>query len=195
MNRRRGCAISKGSAIAADGRASRARKPSREHRASPSSWKGSALRDFAIRWLPALLWTSLVLGFSSQTFAATQTSRLLLPLLRWMFPAADPELLDALHLGIRKLAHVVEYAILAVLFIRAWSGRLGIAGARDVRRALLLVAVVAAVDEYRQSLLTARTGSLRDWGIDLGGALLAVLVLWIWKRATGTPHGGRSARN
>jgi len=141
------------------------------------------------------LWTSVVLGFSSEAFAATQTSRLLLPLLRWMFPAADPEMLDALHVGIRKLAHAIEYAILAALFIRAWSGRLGIEGARDVGRALLLVAAVAAVDEYRQSLSTVRTGSLRDWGIDLGGALLAVLVLWIWKRATGTPRGGRNQRN
>ncbi len=191
MSRRRERAMSKGSAIAAEERAPRARKPSRE----PASRKDSALRVFAVRWLPALLWTGVVLGFSSEAFAATQTSRLLLPLLRWMLPAADPEVLDALHLGIRKLAHAVEYAILAALFIRAWSGRLGIEGARDVGRTLLLVAVVAAVDEYRQSLSTMRTGSLRDWGIDLGGALLLIVVLWMWGRATGTPRGGRSERS
>lgn len=149
-----------------------------------------AVREFILRWLPALLWTGVVLGFSSEAFAAAQTSRWLLPLLRGMFPSADPEVLEALHLGIRKLAHVVEYAILALLFVRSWSGRVGIESARDVGRALLLVALVAAVDEYRQSLSSARTGSIRDWGIDLGGALLAIVVLWAWERIGGSRSGG-----
>ncbi|MCS6817885.1 MAG: VanZ family protein [Blastocatellia bacterium] len=193
MSRRPGGISSNGSAIAADERTSCARKPAPRHRASPSSPKRSVLRIFTVRWLPALLWTGVVLGFSSEAFAATQTSRLLLPLLRWMFPSADPETLDALHLGIRKLAHVIEYAILAALFVRAWSGRLGVESAGDVGHALLPVAVVAAVDEYRQSLSTLRTGSLRDWGIDLGGALLAMVVLWIWGRRT--TCGGRRGWN
>ena len=188
MSRRRRRAMPKRVTILADERASRARKSALDLRASrrtsPAGRPGSAFRDFAARWLPALLWTGVVLGFSLEAFAATQTSRVLIPLLRGMFPWADPETLELLHLVIRKLAHADEYAIQAVLFVRAWSGRLSVEGTREVGHALLVVALVAAVDEYRQSFSAVRTGSLRDWGIDLGGALVALVVLWAWQRAS-----------
>ncbi|GBC81977.1 hypothetical protein HRbin10_01095 [bacterium HR10] len=144
----------------------------------------SRLRALVRRWLPAVIWTGVVLGFSSDALAAAQTSRVLLPLLRIVFPSADPETLEALHLGLRKLAHAVEYAILAALYARAVSGRFRLeGGAREVLlhqggRILLGVALVAAVDEYRQSLSPVRTGSIRDWGIDLCGASLALMLLW-----------------
>ncbi len=143
------------------------------------------LRALVRRWLPAVIWTGVVLGFSSDALAAAQTSRVLLPLLRLVFPAADPETLDALHLGLRKLAHAVEYAILAALYARAMSGQFRLAGSVKEAlldqggRILLGVALVAAVDEYRQSLSPVRTGSIRDWGIDLLGASLALMLLWL----------------
>lgn len=144
----------------------------------------SRLRALVRRWLPAVIWTGVVLGFSSDALAAAQTSRVLLPLLRVVFPSADPETLEALHLGLRKLAHAVEYAILAALYARAVSGRFRLEGSveeallRQGGRILLGVALVAAVDEYRQSLSSVRTGSIRDWGIDLLGASLALMLLW-----------------
>ncbi len=135
------------------------------------------IRTVLVQWLPAGIWTGVVLGFSSETWGAAQTSRWLMPLLRLLLPSADPETLEAVHFGLRKLAHVVEYALLAALLVRALSGQLHLAQARAGIGVLLVVAGVAAVDEYRQSFLPGRTGSFRDWGIDLAGAGLAVMLL------------------
>ena len=42
-------------------------------------------------WVPALIWTALVLGFSSGDFSAENTGSLLAPLLMWLFPWLTPE--------------------------------------------------------------------------------------------------------
>jgi len=151
------------------------------------------VRTVLLRWLPVVIWTGVILGFSSETWGAAQTSRWLMPLLRLLLPSADPETLEAVHVGIRKLAHVVEYALLAALLARALSGQFRLARARSGIHILLMVASVAAVDEYRQSFSPGRTGSLRDWGIDLVGAGLAVMLLR-WRTGRARRGAGRSER-
>ncbi len=152
------------------------------------------IRTVLVRWLPVVIWTGVILRFSSETWGAAQTSRWLMPLLRLLLPSADPETLEAVHVGIRKLAHVVEYALLAALLARALSGQFRLARDRSGIHILLMVAGVAAVDEYRQSFSPGRTGSWGDWGIDLVGAGLAVMLLrWRAERARrGKQRGVRS---
>lgn len=137
-----------------------------------------ALKRIVLRWLPALLWTGVVLSLSSEEFAAARTSRFVLPLLRWMLPWADPATLEILHLGIRKLAHAVEYAILAALVVRGFHGVFRLQRAREGLQAILFVAGVAAADESRQALSSMRTGSIWDWALDVSGALLALVLLY-----------------
>src|SRR3990170_2068707 len=71
-------------------------------------------------WLPPIAWMALVLGLSTDAASAEQTSRFLLPLLHWLLPGAAPEQIAAMHGLARKAGHVIEYAILALLWFRAF---------------------------------------------------------------------------
>ena len=79
----------------------------------------------------------------------------------------------------RKLAHVSEYAILAVLLYRAFV-HTALKGRRALSAGLvlLLCAAYAATDEFHQSFVPSRTASLRDVMIDICGAMLAVILYW-----------------
>src|SRR5438105_2676047 len=70
-------------------------------------------------WLPLLAWIGLIFIGSGDLMSAEHTSRFIVPFLHWLSPDLSPETLEQIHVLIRKLAHVTEYAILAVLLWRA----------------------------------------------------------------------------
>ena len=100
----------------------------------------------------------------------SETSRIIRPLLEFLFPSAAPETLSIYHGYIRKLAHFIEYALLAVLALRA----LGMYRFRYLA-AFGFAFLVAVADESNQSLNPARTSSPRDVVLDLAGAVVALL--------------------
>jgi VanZ family protein len=110
------------------------------------------------------------------------TSRVIGPVLVWLFPSASPETLVAAHFAIRKLAHFGEYAVLGLLCARAFrtSSHLFLQRHWFVN-ALLLVVVYALLDEYHQSFVPSRTGSVYDSLIDATGGLVALLFVRAWK--------------
>ena len=124
-------------------------------------------------WGPPVLWMGFILWLSSDTWSASHTSALLLPLLRWLLPWASSAQLAALHAVIRKLAHLSEYAILALLWYRAFA-RAHFRPARAAWRALAISIGWAGVDEARQALTASRTASGFDVAIDSAGAALAL---------------------
>ena len=78
----------------------------------------------------------------------------------------------------RKCAHVTEYAVLALLLWRALRSvpvlrakTLMVLGA-----VLLGCALFAASDEFHQEFVRSRTASVRDVLLDVGGALLGLLI-------------------
>ena len=78
----------------------------------------------------------------------------------------------------RKCAHVTEYAVLALLLWRALRSiptlrpkTLMLFGA-----VLLGCALLAASDEFHQTFVKSRTPSGRDVLLDVGGALLGLLL-------------------
>lgn len=127
------------------------------------------------RWLtayaPLIVWIVVVLGLGSGLGSMNETSRIIRPLLEFIFPAASPETLTVYHGYIRKFAHFAEYAVLGLLAARAF---------RPLKRphigALALVAATAAVDEVRQTFDATRTGSGYDVLIDLAGGLFGILL-------------------
>jgi VanZ family protein len=133
-------------------------------------------------WLPVVLWLGVILSFSTEAASAQRTSRFLGPLIAWLFPHWDEATRAAAHVAIRKTAHVTEYALLAVLLLRALRGTAGIERNRwQWRLALLAVVIAAAVaglDESLQSRSATRTGSPRDVALDTAGALLGVAGWW-----------------
>lgn len=126
-------------------------------------------------WFPLLAWLGLIYFFSTDNFSAGETSRIIEPLLRFLFPFLAPYQVNFLHGVIRKLGHVSEYGMLAVLAYRAL--RIDRDSLLDARiHAFLLVILVASTDEFHQSLTQYRGASPVDVGYDgLGG----LLVLWV----------------
>src|SRR5205809_3687824 len=127
-------------------------------------------------WLPPVLWMGVIMLLSTDTGSAAHTSELLLPLLHWLLPWASPGDLAAIHGLVRKGAHLTEYAILAVLWYRAF--RRGPTLGPPAAGGLAFVSSVAwaILDEWHQSLLPSRTGSAVDVAIDSTGAALALVL-------------------
>ncbi len=145
----------------------------------------SSTRNFLVYWLPALLWTPAVLSFSSDPFSAEHTGAVLKVVFGWMQPAS----FDLLHFAIRKLAHLGEYGLLALLWFRAWRGpRLGwsLAWARS---AFAICMAVAAIDEFHQSFVPSRTSAVHDVAIDCVGALVVLLIVRWFTASSPRRHG------
>jgi VanZ family protein len=137
-------------------------------------------------WIPAILVAAMISSFSTHYFSDQQTSHIIVPLLHWLLPWADARLLHLLHVGIRKLAHVTEFAVFSIAVFHGIRGRR--AGWRWswALATLLIAAAYAGVDEFHQSFVAFRHSSPRDVAIDTFGALLAQGMVWvysIWKAA------------
>ena len=137
------------------------------------------LKAFLRYWLPIIIWLTLIFVGSTDLMSAEHTSRIIGPLLHWLFPTISPFTVLRLQLFVRKLAHVSEYAVLAVLLYRAFV-HTALKGRRALSAGLVLLfcAAYAATDEFHQAFVPSRTASLRDVMIDICGAMLAVILYW-----------------
>ena len=137
------------------------------------------------RYLPLIAWLAFISFASSGSFSAGNTSRIIGPLILWLFPKTSPETLTVIHFTTRKVAHFTEYAILGFLATRAFrtSPRPAIRQ-RWFLICVTLVVVYALIDEFHQSFVPSRTGSIFDSFIDMAGGLTALLI--IRHRATDT---------
>ena len=112
----------------------------------------------------------------------SKTSYFVRPILEFLFPNAPEETLIFYHGYIRKLAHFVEYAILAFWAFRAFCG----SSAKLLQKfwfvvSLFLVLLVASIDEYNQSFNALRTGSVYDILIDVFGGIFMIVFLAFYK--------------
>ncbi len=101
------------------------------------------------RWLPAAVWAGVIL-------AATSVPNVPSP------PAA----------GSDKVLHLIAYAILGMLWLRA--GTVGAPGPRTLVLTLAAVAAFAAVDEWHQRFIPTRFADPADWIADVAGATLGI---------------------
>jgi VanZ family protein len=133
-------------------------------------------RERIWRYAPLIIWMALIFFASLNEFSAVNTSRVVRPLLLWLFPNITEENIGLTHFLVRKAAHITEYAILGWLAARAFTG-----SSREFLRrrwflaGLVLVVLHALLDEYHQSFMPSRTGSLYDSGIDIAGGLIGLL--------------------
>jgi VanZ family protein len=107
-----------------------------------------ALSRRASAWVPVVLWAAVIFGLSSIPSLGTG--------------------LGGWDTVLRKGAHVTEYAILALLLLRALG--------REVP-AFLLGLAYAAADELHQHFVRGRHASPVDVAIDAVGLLLGLLAL------------------
>jgi VanZ family protein len=137
--------------------------------------------NFLKAWLPVLLWMALIYTASGDRLSSEHTSRFLVPFLRWLNPDISGATIAQIHLLLRKGAHLIEYAILAVLLWRGFRwGRVGVRQSLwpQAASALAVTIVFAATDELRQSFVASRDSSPVDVLLDSSGAALGLALRW-----------------
>jgi VanZ family protein len=134
-------------------------------------------RRIRLRWAAfSLAWAAVIFSLSFAGFSSAHTGRVLQWLLAWLPFQLTPDGFDTVHAIIRKLAHLGEYGVFAIL-LYGWFH----AGRRprfSAAAALLAVAIAGAfslTDEFHQSFVPGRTASLRDCAIDTIGATAGLL--------------------
>lgn len=112
-------------------------------------------RRRAIDWLLVIAWAAMIFAFSATPNLSTG--------------------LGGWDLALRKLAHMAEYGVLAVLLVRA-TGRTWLAFG--------LAVLYAGSDEWHQTFVEGRRGSPVDVLVDAAGATigLAAWHLAPWRR-------------
>jgi VanZ family protein len=141
------------------------------------------MRRFLKNWLPVLVWVGVIFLGSTDPMSAEHTSRFIVPFLRWLKPNISAETLASIHFILRKCAHVGEYAVLALLLLRAATLM------TNFRRSIPILYVnvlgvclfVAATDEFHQTFVASRGASVTDIMIDSGGVILGLLIASIFR--------------
>ena len=134
-------------------------------------------------WLPVALWMIIIFSASGDGQSYKHSSRIIVPLLHWLFPWMSQELIETLHYLARKCGHLSEYAMLGLLLWRAirqpqktdprpwlWP---------EAGLALALVFLYSASDELHQVFVPSRTGLVSDVCIDTLGGAAGLLLLWL----------------
>jgi VanZ family protein len=141
---------------------------------------------FLTHWLPLLIWLGFIFFASTGQFSANNTSRIVGPLVLWLFPNTSAETMRIIHGITRKLAHFTEYALLSFLAARAFrTSSNSLLHQHWFLISLVLVVVYALLDEYHQSFVPSRTASVVDSLIDMAGGLTILLVLRRRNKANG----------
>lgn len=145
-----------------------------------------------------VVWMAVVFIASTDLGAEAHTSQILLPLMRWLVPNLSPSGFEEVQFFVRKAGHVTEYAVLALLILRALRILRGSAGAgwswSLALWALGASAAYGATDEFHQYFVPSRGPSVRDVLIDSCGAALGLVLafLWIRRRSHAAQRVGRA---
>lgn len=140
------------------------------------------------RYVPLVSWMLFIYLASTSGFSADNTSRILRPLLLWLFPQISEERIAALHFLIRKAAHFTEYAVLGFLAARAFiDSSHRVLSENWITATAILVVAYALLDEFHQSFVSARTASIFDSLIDIAGGLFALICFAYFKRYQPNP--------
>jgi VanZ family protein len=142
------------------------------------------MRTLLKYWLPVLIWFGVIFAGSTDIFSTEQTSRYLVPFLRWLDPQISSSAIATVHFALRKIGHLTEYAILAALLWRALRSAKNLRAKMSTLFVGVWVACVifAASDEFHQSFLASRTASPHDVLIDVCGALIGILLCLMFSR-------------
>ena len=136
------------------------------------------MRRFVKYWLPVLIWLGVIFVGSTSVMSAEQTSRYIVPFLLWLKPGMSPKAIWTIVVVVRKSAHAIEYAVLALLLWRALRSVPTVRTRTFVvfGAVLLGCALVAVSDEFHQTFVKSRTPSVRDVLLDVGGAFLGLMI-------------------
>jgi VanZ family protein len=142
--------------------------------------------NFVRAWWPAVVWIGLIMFESTDFFSSQNTGSMLYGLLTHLFGEINFYKFLVFHHYLRKTGHVVGYGMLSLLLLRAWRVTLGRVHSLLLLRAALLswlgTASVAALDEWHQSYIPSRTGTICDVALDSVAGVAFLVVAYFWLR-------------
>ena len=119
------------------------------------------MKKFLNLWLPVLLWMG-------EIFVGSSIGSM---------PQVGGDTTDAI---VHRTAHLIEFAILSGLLLRAISAGRAIAR-REIVITLIVVTLYGASDEYHQGFTPGRSSELSAVVFDAAGGLIG---LWAWRWKT-----------
>jgi VanZ family protein len=136
-------------------------------------------------WWPAAVWVCIIAFESTDFFSSENTSSMLYSLLVRLFGHVDVHSFLVFHHYLRKTGHVIGYGMLSLLLLRGWRATFGWIPTLLLRATLLAwlgTLSVAALDEWHQSFIPSRTGTVWDVLLDsVAGVAFLVIAYW-WLR-------------
>jgi VanZ family protein len=119
---------------------------------------------FLMRWLAVFIWMGIIFILSTDSFSSART-----------------ELFTPSTIGfvIRKLAHGIEYFILAILLMRAMAaGSTAVLAKRHMLWSVIFAVTYAISDEWHQSFVLSRNAKATDVIIDAIGAVCGAICFY-----------------
>ncbi len=143
-------------------------------------------------WTAAILWLVLIAIESTPWLSAQNTGHVMYQLLASLFGPLNASGVSWANAALREVGHVTGYGVLSWLFFRAWRATLGSRAASWAPSwsaiAFFMTAAVASLDEWHQTFLPSRTGSIHDVFLDSTAALtVQVLLFALLRKRRGAP--------
>jgi VanZ family protein len=127
------------------------------------------------------MWLAVIVLESTNLGSAEHTGRILYPIFHFLF-GMDLVRFAAWHGFLRKAGHFIGYFTLSVLLFRSWRATFPRLSTRWCLQwatvAFLSASLVSMLDEWHQSFLNSRTGTLSDVVLDSGAAFTAQIAVF-----------------
>jgi len=138
-------------------------------------------------WLPSVIWMGIIAVESTAMMSAANTGRFLYGIFHFLTGMSHARF-EVWHFYIRKTGHFIGYFTLSFLLFGSWRATVPVSGiSRWALRwswiAWLMTAFVASMDEWHQTFIPSRTGTVHDVVLDSTAALVAQVVIFTYWRA------------
>ena len=110
-------------------------------------------------WFPVFFWCAIIYYFSS-------------------IPSLRSDFSNQWDFVLRKIAHMVEYGVLTVLLFRVYSKNNGFTIKKSISFAIMFALTYAFTDEYHQTFVFGRQGSLNDVFVDGLGIFFTAFLIY-----------------
>jgi len=128
-------------------------------------------------WLAPLLLMALIFPVGNKVLASHRIYDIFVAAFHWVFSHASWHVAGVAYIIFRKSGHFVTYGLMAFLLYRAFrAGRRPCLRTAWILRAGVAAAAYGFLDEFLQSFVPNRTGSVVDWAVDCAGIALALVL-------------------
>jgi VanZ family protein len=132
-----------------------------------------------LTWAITVAWAGTITLLSTGSYGASVTGWLLQALLYSLHIRLAHATFVIVHFLVRKLAHCTEYGMFGLFLYHSFTFRQPERwNTRSAVSAVIVAGLFSLTDEYHQSFVPGRTGSIKDCGIDTFGAILGMLLLY-----------------